>query len=119
MICDVRKKNEMKSKLPGIAVAVALFFALAAIAFALVYQKVAGVLVYDFNFQAFHDTLTSEQRDGIIRTVRSIIGLYITMLAVTNGVWLAVGWFLLSRLQKRGPESPNQTLHATAATPSS
>ncbi len=105
----------MKTKLPLFIFIIVVLVASAAIALALVYHNLLGMVVYDYNFETFHNTLTPEQRDGIIRTVRAITDLYVMLLLVTNAVWLAAGWYLLSCIRKREHELPTKSPQATAA----
>ena len=89
--------------------------AFAAIVFALVYQNLTGMVVYDSNFKTFHDTLTPEQRGGIVRTVRGMVGLYVMLLVVTNALWAAAACLLISHMKRLGNPAPIQDQQAASA----
>ena len=108
---------EMKSKLPFIVFGFAIAVALGASAVALVYARFIVNVVYDFNYETLHNTLSQEQRDGMIGNVRANTGHIVMLLIVTNILWLVVGLFLLSRIRRRLQQPPNTALEPTATSP--
>lgn len=73
----------------------------AAVAFAFYYRVMAGVFMHDSNFQTFQDTLSDEQRRGILWSLRGVATGYTWLLVMTNALWLGGAWYLLSRLRGR------------------
>ncbi|MCI0743763.1 MAG: hypothetical protein L0Y58_00005 [Verrucomicrobia subdivision 3 bacterium] len=64
-------------------------------------HPLAGVFMYDSNFQAFQETLSDEQRRGILWSLRSVTTGYTWLLVITNALWLGDACYLLSRLRGR------------------
>ena len=62
--------------------------ALAAILLALYSRGMAGVVLYDSNFEAFHDVLSEEQGTAIIRASRTCVSLPTSLLILTNTLWV-------------------------------
>jgi hypothetical protein len=70
--------------------------AAACLAFAVYYRQVSAVTMYDSNFQVFHEVLSADDRQGILRTAQDQLSLVIVLLAGTNLLWvLGVGASLL------------------------
>ena len=68
-------------------------FSIVVVGFALYFRAVAGVGLHDFNFEAFHNTLSAEQGAAIIRTARAHVTLVIWLMILTNLLWMVgAGW---------------------------
>ena len=86
---------------PKIAFLLLALMSVAAVAFACFYGVMAGVFMHDSNFQTFQETLSEGQQRGILGSLRSVTTVYTWLLAITNGLWLAGAWYLLSKLRGR------------------
>ena len=64
--------------------------ALAAICFAFFYRAVAGVGLFDMNFEAFKNVLSEQQGESIINHAGAQMMLVILLMVITNALW-AVG----------------------------
>ena len=72
----------------------------AILAFALYVRAMAGVVLYDANFEVFHSLLTPQQRHAIVSSARDLMNLLILLLIITNMLWL--GFVAYSWHQRRG-----------------
>lgn len=86
---------------PKITFILLVLIAVVAVAFAFYYRVMAGVFMQDANFQTFQESLSEEQRRGILGSLRVVATGYTWLLVITNAVWLGGAWFLLSRLRGR------------------
>lgn len=85
---------------PKIVFAVLVVISAAAVAFAFYYRVMAGVYMHDSNLQTFQETLSDEQRSGILWTLTSLATGYTWLLVITNALWLSGAWYFLSRLSR-------------------
>ena len=84
-----------------IAYAVMVVVAAACLAFAFYYRHIFAVSMYDSNLEAFHEILSKEHGQGIIRTARGQLSLIIVLLAATNLLWaLGVGVSLVASARR-------------------
>jgi hypothetical protein len=86
---------------PKIVFAVLVLISAVAVAFAFYYRVMAGVFMHDSNFQTFQDTLSDEQRRGILWSLRGVATGYTWLLVITNALWLGGACYFLSRLRRR------------------
>lgn len=71
------------------------------LAFAFYYRHVSAISMYDSNFEAFHEILSKEHGQGIIRTAQGRLSLVIVLLAATNLFWaLGVGVSLVASARR-------------------
>ena len=72
-------------------------FTAAALIIAALYTQLSGMIVYDYNFQAMHQTLSRDQAAGITRTVRNLTAWTTWPLFASNLCWIALFIFCYSR----------------------
>ena len=87
---------------PKIVFALLVLISAAVVAFAFYYRVMAGVFMHDSNFQTFQETLSDEQRNGILWSLRSVATGYTWLLVMTNALWLGGAWYFLARDSWRG-----------------
>ena len=75
--------------------------ALMAILLAFYARQMAGVALYDANYEAFHNVLSEEQGDGITRASRALMSLVIYLLILTNTLWVVGTGVGLWRRQRK------------------
>ena len=61
------------------------------------HTHLSGMIVYDYNFQAMHETLSREQAAGIVRTVRNLTAWSTWPLFASNLCWIALFIFCHAR----------------------
>jgi glucan phosphoethanolaminetransferase (alkaline phosphatase superfamily) len=86
---------------PKLAFILLVLISVAAVAFAFYYRVMAGVFMHDSNFQTFQETLSEDQKRGILWSLRSVATGYTWLLVITNVLWLVGAWYFLSRLKGR------------------
>ena len=84
---------------PKIVIVVLSIVSAGAIGFAFFYRVMAGVFLYDSNFETFRDVLTSEQQKGITWSLDAITSSYCWLLVITNVLWMVGASYLLHRLK--------------------
>ncbi|MBC7820348.1 MAG: hypothetical protein IAG10_25980 [Planctomycetaceae bacterium] len=91
---------------PKILVVLLSLASVVAIGFAFFYRVMAGVFLYDSNFETFQHVLTANQKHGITWSLDSITSAYSWLLAITNVFWMVTAWYLLSRLKAAHERAP-------------
>ena len=87
-------------RLERIACILMIVVAAACVAFAMYYRHISVVSMYDSNFEAFHEILSKEHGQGIIRTAQGQLTVIIVLLAATNLLWaLGVGVSLVASVK--------------------
>jgi hypothetical protein len=79
---------------------VLIFLSAAMVALAFIIRPFAGMFLHDSNFQTFDSVLTDQQRSGIFMSVGSVVMIYILLLVISNVLWIAGVWYLVSRFKK-------------------
>ena len=79
---------------------VLIFLSAVVIALAFIVRPFGALLISDQNFEAFNK-LPSEQSHSIFMSVGSVVMVYILLLVISNVLWIAGAWYLVSRFKKR------------------
>lgn len=87
----------MKSNV--VAFSVVAFLAILAISAGFYQHTIAGVVIYDANFDVFRESLSRQQADGIIHSAGGQIATVLGLLIATNAMWFAFGFWQLRRIQ--------------------
>jgi hypothetical protein len=72
---------------------------IAAVSFGWFFWSVAGVGLYDTNFQAFRYTLSEQQAAEIIRTSQRHMMLPLFLLSILGVLWFGFGLFAISKVK--------------------
>lgn len=89
------------------------------VGFGLFYRGLVSMFIYDSNLEAFTHTLTSDQGNSILFSAGSVVMIYVLLLVISNVLWIAGAWYLVSRFKSHDDQSSNKSLQATAAAPAS
>ena len=82
---------------------VLIFLSVVMVSLAIIIRPYLQIFFHDSNFQAFDHVLTAEQGNGIFISVRTVEMVYIGLLAISNLLWIAGAWYLLSTIKKNDP----------------
>ena len=61
----------------------------------------AGVLMYDANFQTFDETLSEQERRGIMSSLDAVTAVLLWTIVVSNGLWCIWAIVVASRINHR------------------
>lgn len=78
----------MKNRWPWILYAILCLFSIGVVICAFFIQVMAGVGIYDNNFETFHNVLTNDQGTAIIRAARAYLAIIVALLTLTNLLWM-------------------------------
>ena len=71
------------------------------VSLAIIIRPYLQIFFHDSNFQAFDHVLTAEQGSGVFISLRSVEMVYIGLIAISNLLWVAGVWYLLSTFKKK------------------
>jgi hypothetical protein len=80
---------------------VLIFLSVAMVSLAIIIRPYLQIFFHDSNFQVFDHVLTAEQGSGIFISVRTVEMVYIGLMAISNLLWIAGAWYLLSTFKKK------------------
>ena len=81
-----------------IAFAAIVTISIGAVVFAVLCYTASGVMLYDSNFDAFRSSLSQQQGDAIVRTVKSLLAMFLVLIVGTNLLWVGFSIHLLSQI---------------------
>ena len=96
---------------------VLIFLSVVLVGLAFFCRLLSGMALYDTHQHIFDDVLTEEQGDGIIDYFKSVIGVYIWLLVISNIIWVVGVRYLMSRFTRDKSKSPNTALEPTPTAP--
>ena len=70
------------------------------VSLAIIIRPYLQIFFHDSNFQVFDHVLTAEQGGGIFISLRTVEIVYIGLMAISNLLWIAGVWYLLSAFKK-------------------
>ncbi len=103
---DDQKK---RSRIPGVTpYGLMLVVVVSVTVFSLLLYQMAGVWMYDSNFETFQNVLDLRQQEAVIGSARQLMAPVIAALVVTNLCWaIAVGLILFRKRKESGqPPAP-------------
>ena len=80
---------------------VLIFLSAVMVSLAIIIRPYLQIFFHDSNFQVFDHMLTAEQGSGIFISLRTVEMVYIGLLAISNLLWIAGAWYLLSTFKKK------------------
>ena len=82
---------------------VLIFLSVVMVSLAIIIRPYLQIFFHDSNFQVFDHVLTAEQGNGIFISLRTVEIVYIGLMAISNLLWIAGAWYLLSTIKKNDP----------------
>jgi hypothetical protein len=98
--------NERALRRVKLVFAVLIFLSAAVIALAFTARPFGALLISDQNFETFNN-LPPEQTHSIFFSIGSVVVFYILLLVVSNLIWIAGAWYLVSRFKKKEDHPPD------------
>jgi hypothetical protein len=80
---------------------VLIFLSVVMVSLAIIIRPYLQIFFHDSNFQVFDHMLTAEQGSGIFISLRSVEIVYTGLLAISNLLWIAGAWYLISTFKKK------------------
>ena len=96
-----------------------LLLSITAIGCAIMFRMLAGVWIYDSNFQVCHEILNEEQRNGIIGASRALASQYIILIICSNALWICGGIYWMRALTRNMPKPAEQIADGNRPKPGS
>lgn len=86
---------------PTIAYILLLVLAVAAVVVGFLILELAGMWMYDSNFETFESTLSEDEARGIVASARGLSSLHVWLLVTTNALWMGFAGYLILRLRRQ------------------
>jgi hypothetical protein len=85
-----------KARRIKIVFGVLIFLSVVMVSLAIIIRPYLGIFFHDSNFQIFDHVLAADQGSSIFMSLGSVEMVYILLMVISNILWLAGAWYLLS-----------------------